>query len=141
MKRVLELTRCYRFPAAHVLRCDDFDDAENLRIFGKCANPAGHGHNYGLEVSVGGAPDPASGEIVDRDFLDALVDQRVIGRFGHRLLNEDPAFRTRVPTAENIARFCFAELAGPIAQGSTARLVRVRLHETRKNSFVCEEDS
>src|SRR5262249_32962394 len=98
---MIALTRRYRFPAAHVVRHPELSDAENARIYGKCANPAGHGHDYGLEVTVAGEIDPASGQIVARDRLDALVAQRVLDRFGHSLLNDDPAFAQRVPTAEN----------------------------------------
>jgi 6-pyruvoyltetrahydropterin/6-carboxytetrahydropterin synthase len=134
------LTRRYRFPAAHVLRHPDLADADNVRIYGKCANPAGHGHDYGLTITVAGDVDPASGQIIERDQLDALVDERVLERFGHALLNEDPAFADRVPTAENIALTAFSELAPAIASARPgARLVRVRLDETRKNSFETGE--
>ena len=137
---MIALTRRYRFPAAHVLRHSGLSDADNARIYGKCANPAGHGHDYGLEITVAGEVDPASGQIVGRDRLDALVAERVLDRFSHSLLNEDPAFTERVPTAENIALAAFAELAPAIAAARPgARLVRVRLEETRKNSFETGE--
>ena len=137
---MIALTRRYRFPAAHVLRHPGLSDADNARIYGKCANPAGHGHDYGLEITVAGEVDPASGQIVARDRLDALVAERVLDRFGHSLLNEDPAFAERVPTAENIALETFAQLAPAIAAlRPGARLVRVRLEETRKNSFETGE--
>ena len=132
---MIALTRRYRFPAAHVLAHPGLPADENERIYGKCANPAGHGHDYGLEVTVAGEVDPASGQVIDRDALDALVEERVLRRFGHRMLNDDPAFGTRVPTAENIALVIEAELAPEIARRSGARLARVRLEETRKNSF------
>ena len=137
---MIALTRRYRFPAAHVLRHPGLSDADNARIYGKCANPAGHGHDYAIEVTVAGEVDPASGQIVARDRLDALVAERVLDRFGHRLLNDDPAFAERVPTAENIAITTFAELERPIAAAQRgARLVRVRVEETRKNSFETGE--
>jgi len=130
------LTRRYRFPAAHILRHEALSDADNLRIYGKCANPAGHGHDYGLEITVAGEVDSSSGQIIARDRLDALVAERVLDRFGHRMLNEDPAFGQRVPTAENIALVIESELASAIAAARPgARLHRVRLEETRKNSF------
>ena len=138
---MIELTRCYRFPAAHVLARDDFSDAENRRVYGKCANPGGHGHNYGVEVTVRGPVDASTGEVMGRSELDALVAERVLARFGHRLLNEDPLFEGRVPTAENIARAIYAELEGPTARVGTARLVGVCVHETRKNSFAYREMS
>jgi 6-pyruvoyltetrahydropterin/6-carboxytetrahydropterin synthase len=131
---VISLTRRYRFSAAHVLRHASFSDAENERVYGKCANPTGHGHDYGLEITVAGEVDPRTGQIIDRARLDALVAERVLARFGHSLLNEDLAFAERVPTAENIALVVEAELAPAIAREG-ARLARVRLEETRKNAF------
>ncbi len=132
---MIALARRYRFAAAHVLRHPSLSDAENERVYGKCANPAGHGHDYGLEVAVAGQVDPVSGQVFDRDRLDALVRERVLDRFGHRLLNDDPAFAERVPTAENIALVIESELAPEIARRPGARLVRVRVEETRKNAF------
>jgi 6-pyruvoyltetrahydropterin/6-carboxytetrahydropterin synthase len=132
---VISLTRRYRFPAAHVLAHPSLSREENERTYGKCANPAGHGHDYGLEVTVGGEVDPQSGWLVEREALDALVSQRVLDRFGHCLLNEDPAFAERVPTAENIAAVIHRELADGIA-ALGARLVRVTLQETRRNRFA-----
>jgi 6-pyruvoyltetrahydropterin/6-carboxytetrahydropterin synthase len=137
---VIALTRCYRFPAAHVLAHPELSDADNARIYGKCANPGGHGHDYGLEITVTGEIDPISGQIFDREQLDALVGERVLDRFSHVLLNDDPAFAARVPTAENIALATFAELAPAVAAARPgARLVRVRLDETRKNHFETGE--
>jgi 6-pyruvoyltetrahydropterin/6-carboxytetrahydropterin synthase len=136
---LISLTRRYRFPAAHVLARADFSDAENRRVYGKCANPAGHGHDYGLEVTLTGPVDERTGEIADRERLDALVGERVLERFSHRMLNEDPLFRDRVPTAENIAQVVFERLEGAIAAAGAARLLRVRVVETRRNSFVYGE--
>jgi 6-pyruvoyltetrahydropterin/6-carboxytetrahydropterin synthase len=130
------LTRRYRLPAAHVLAHASFTPEENRRIYGKCANPAGHGHNYAVEVSVTGPLDPHSGRIIDPDALDAIFERRIAGRFGHRLLNDDPAFERCVPTGENLARVIHAELAPAIERAGTARLARVRVVETRRNSFV-----
>ena len=136
---MIELTRRYRFPAAHILCHDSFTPEENRRVYGKCANPGGHGHNYGLEVTVAGPVDEQTGELMSREQLDAVVEQRVLQRFGHRMLNDDELFRDRVPTAENIAGVIFARLEGPIAQEGRARLRRVRVLETRKNAFIYGE--
>lgn len=137
---MIEVTRRYRFPAAHVLRSAALSDAENVRIYGKCANPAGHGHDYGVEVSVGGPLDPRTGMIVPIARLDALMQRRVIDRLSHRLLNDDAWFATAVPTAENIALAIERELVAGIGETSaTARVVRVRVRETRRNSFACGE--
>jgi 6-pyruvoyltetrahydropterin/6-carboxytetrahydropterin synthase len=138
---VIELTRRYRFPAAHVLALPSASEAENRRIYGKCANPGGHGHNYGVEVTVAGPLDERTGRVLEPARLDALFAVKVADRFGHRLLNRDPAFRRQVPTAENIARVIFGELVAPISELGSARLVRVRIVETRRNSFVFGEMS
>ena len=136
---MIALTRRYGFPAAHVLRHPAFDEARNRRVYGQCANLAGHGHDYGLEITVTGPVDPASGQLVDRQALDGVVRERVLERFGSRLLNEDPAFAECVPTAENIASVIHEELSQPLRTRCGARLVRVRLRETRKNSFSIGE--
>jgi 6-pyruvoyltetrahydropterin/6-carboxytetrahydropterin synthase len=136
---LITLTRRYRFPAAHVLRSPRLSDSENERTYGKCANPAGHGHDYGLEVSIAGPLDARSGTILAVDRLDAIVRERVLDRLSHRLLNDDPWFETRVPTAEQIALVLEAELAAAIAAESSARLVGIRLLETRRNFFACGE--
>ncbi len=137
--RVVRLTRRYRFPAAHVLAHPAFSAAENRRIYGKCANPAGHGHDYGIEVSVEGPVDPRTGRVVEPGRLDGIVAARVLERFSHRLLNADPLFAGRVPTAENVARAIYERLAEPVAAGSAARVVEVRVQETRRNSFAYGE--
>ena len=136
---MIELTRRYRFPAAHILCHASFTPEENRRVFGKCANPGGHGHNYGLEVTVAGPVDERTGELMSRERLDAVVEERVLQRFGHRMLNDDEIFHDRVPTAENIAAAIFTRLEGAIAQAGSARLRRVRLLETRKNAFIYGE--
>ena len=138
---MITLTRCYRFPAAHVLALRDATDAENRRLYGKCANPAGHGHDYGVEVTVAGPVDERTGRLYDPARLDAIFEERVASRLAHRNLNEVPLFAERdlVPTAENIARVVFDELAEPIAASGAARLARVRIVETQRNSFVYGE--
>jgi 6-pyruvoyltetrahydropterin/6-carboxytetrahydropterin synthase len=117
------------------LRSEALEDAENERIFGKCANPNGHGHNYGVEVSVAGAVDEQTGQIVPIEDLDRIFDRSVRERFSHRMLNELEPFASCVPTAENIARVIHDVLAPEVAQATGARLVRVRIVETRRNTF------
>jgi 6-pyruvoyltetrahydropterin/6-carboxytetrahydropterin synthase len=136
---VIALTRRYRFPAAHVLRSAALSDAANERVYGKCANPAGHGHDYGLEVTLAGTPDESSGALVPLDRLDAVVEERVLARLSHRLLNDDPWFATAVPTAEMIALAIESELRAALADLPNARVARVRLLETRRNAFACGE--
>jgi len=137
---MIELTRSYRFPAAHLLARDDLSQEENERLYGKCANPAGHGHNYGIEVTVTGPVSEATGEVMSRERLDDLVGEHVVKRFAHRMLNQDELFTELVPTAENIAIVVHGQLAAPIAASGGARLVRVRVLETRKNTFVYGDD-
>ncbi len=132
---IVALTRCYRFAAAHVLRSPELSDADNERVYGKCANPAGHGHDYGLEVTVTGPVDPGTGHVLPPDQLDAVVEGAVLDRFSHRMLNEDPLFETVVPTAENIARVAHRELESALVAHAPARLARVRVRETRRNHF------
>lgn len=132
---MIQLTRRYRFPAAHVLRHPSLSDAENQRIYGKCAHPAGHGHDYGVEVTVTGPVDAASGSIVPPALLDEIVGEHVLDPFSHSLLNQLEPFRDLVPTAENIARVLYQAIAPALAQRSGARLVRVGVVETRRNRF------
>ena len=103
-------------------------------MFGKCANPNGHGHNYGVEVTVTGPVDERTGRIISPELLDRIFDERIPQRFARRHLNDDEAFRELVPTAENIARVIHADLAPEIASRSSAEVLRVRVVETRRNS-------
>jgi 6-pyruvoyltetrahydropterin/6-carboxytetrahydropterin synthase len=130
---MIELTRRYELPAAHVLASTALSDEENRRIFGKCANPGGHGHNYLVDVTVAGPLDEVTGEIVPLGLLDEIFDARVRSQYGHGLLNELERFALRVPTAENIVRDVYEELAPELARRGAARLVRVKLRETSNN--------
>lgn len=132
---MIAVTRRYGFPAAHVLRHPALSEAENERIYGKCANPNGHGHDYGLEVTVSGEPDAAHGHVIDPERLDDIVRKEVLERFAHRTLNDDPLFDTRVPTAENIAVVVHERLREPVAAACGGRLMRVRIVETARNHF------
>ena len=131
----MELTRRYSFPAAHVLTHASLSAEENCRVYGKCANPNGHGHDYQVELTMRGARHPQTGRIVELDLLDEIYQQRVGSRFSHRMLNDDPAFAELVPTGENLALVIHEELADELERRSTARLVRVRVVETRRNAF------
>jgi 6-pyruvoyltetrahydropterin/6-carboxytetrahydropterin synthase len=133
--RSVRLTRRFRFPAAHVLASRALPDAENQRVFGKCANPNGHGHDYGVEVSVEGAVDPESGQVVSPALLEGLFDEEIRARYAHCLLNDLERFATRVPTAENIALAIFDDLAPLVALHTSAKLAKVRVVETSKNYF------
>ncbi len=127
-----ELCRRYRFAASHRLHSARLSAEENQRVYGKCANPYGHGHNYVLEVSVSGAVDPATGMIANLTELDGYVARQVLQAFDHRNLNEEvAAFRSVVPTTENLCVEIYTRLKG----FPDARLERVRVEETGNNSF------
>ncbi|MGA9185932.1 MAG: 6-carboxytetrahydropterin synthase [Candidatus Acidiferrales bacterium] len=126
------LTRRYRFAASHRLHSPKLSEAENRRIYGKCANPHGHGHNYSLEVTLGGVVDPATGMIANLAELDPFVEREVLEAFDHRNLNEEvPEFAAVVPTTENVCRAIFRRLQ----KFPAARLARIRIEETSLNSF------
>ena len=128
----VELGRRYRFAASHRLHTERLSETENVRVFGKCANPYGHGHNYVLEISVSGDVDPATGMIANLADLDSFVHGKVLDEFDCRSLNEDvPAFRDLVPTTENLCIEIFDRLKG----FPNAKLERVRVQETTNNSF------
>lgn len=128
----IELTRRYRFAASHRLHSPRLGAEENRRIYGKCNNRYGHGHNYVVEVSVSGPVDPATGMIAHLGELDAFVEREVVEAFDHRYLNEEvEAFRQRVPTTENLC----IEIYHRLKPFSRATLERVRIEETRLNSF------
>jgi 6-pyruvoyltetrahydropterin/6-carboxytetrahydropterin synthase len=133
--RVRLVSSCY-FSAAHRLHREDWDEATNRRVFDKCNNPNGHGHTYGLEVTVEGEIDPESGYVMDFGELKRLVQEHVVRRLDRRHLNFDVDFLRGVnPTAENIAVGIWGELEGRVRP---ARLVRIALNETEKNRVVCE---
>ena len=138
------LTRRYRFSAGHRLHNDAFGAEENRRVYGKCNNPNGHGHNYLLEVTVGGTIDPATGMIIDLVAMDGIVNQQVLEKFDHKNLNLDMEnFRTQVPTTENLCREIYKLLRDPLEQAGAnrgLRLDRIRLEETSLNSFESVAD-
>ena len=122
------------FSAAHRLNNPKFDAEWNRRTFDKCNNPGGHGHNYSLQVSVRGKIHPDSGMVIDLAKLKEIMRERVIDRVDHRNLNEDVDFlHGIIPTAENLARAFWRQLAPAIHQGT---LYEVALQETEKNSVV-----
>jgi 6-pyruvoyltetrahydropterin/6-carboxytetrahydropterin synthase len=128
----VELGRRYRFAASHRLHTDALSEEENARVFGKCNNPYGHGHNYVLEIAVSGKIDEATGMIANLAELDAFVEREVLAEFDHRSLNQDVAvFHQIVPTTENLC----IEIYRRLKKFPGARLERVRVQETSNNSF------
>jgi len=128
----IHLTRRYSFSASHRLHNPALSEAENNRVYGKCNNPYGHGHNYVVEVTVSGVPDPATGMVANLVDLDGFVQREVLDAFDHRYLNEEvPLFRDHVPTTENLCVEIYCRLRAFPA----ARLERIRIEETGLNSF------
>jgi 6-pyruvoyltetrahydropterin/6-carboxytetrahydropterin synthase len=126
------LTRRYHFSASHRLDCEALSPQENRDVYGKCNNPHGHGHNYRLEVSVGGPVDRATGMVMNMADLDALVGRSVVERFHLANLNVDPLFGREVPTTENLCRAIHHLLARELPAG---KLDRIRVEETENNFF------
>lgn len=122
------LTRKAEFSAAHYYHNPEFSAEENQRIFGKCSNLNGHGHNYTLEVTVKGEVDARSGFVVDLKELKDVMHREVIDAMDHRFLNKEIAeFRDRIPTTENIAISIWNRLQPKLR---VAQMHRVRLYET-----------
>jgi 6-pyruvoyltetrahydropterin/6-carboxytetrahydropterin synthase len=127
--------RRYLISASHRLHADALSAEENRATYGKCNNANGHGHNYVVEVLVGGVVDPETGMVVDMVALDQAVRTKVIDRFDHTNLNLDPLFQNRVPTTENLCRVVFGLLKDTLPAGE---LEHVRVEETENNFFECD---
>jgi len=124
---LLYLTRKAEFAASHYYHNPELSPEENRRLFGKCNNPNGHGHNYVLEVTVKGEVDPRSGFVVDLKQLKETMHREVLDAMDHRFLNKEvPEFATRIPTTENLAIAIWQRLAPKL---SNAKLHRVRVYE------------
>jgi len=140
---VYRVTRRYAFAASHRLHSPEFTEEQNRRLYGKCNNPYGHGHNYVVEVSACGPLDAAE-RAVDIQALDRLVAGQVLEPFDHRNLNtEVAAFEGPVPTSENLA----AEICRRLKRNWTSafpgpwpRLEKVRIAETARNIFEVGAD-
>jgi 6-pyruvoyltetrahydropterin/6-carboxytetrahydropterin synthase len=126
--RMIRITRKIEFSAAHFYHNPNFSAEENRRVFGKCNNPHGHGHNYVLEVTIAGEPDPTTGMVLDLKELKDILQAEVMERMDHRHLNyEVPELAGQIPTCENIAALIWKLLEPKIKSG---KLDRVRLYES-----------
>jgi 6-pyruvoyltetrahydropterin/6-carboxytetrahydropterin synthase len=124
---MIYLTRKCEFSASHYYHNPDWSDEQNRRVFGKCANLNGHGHNYTLEVTVKGEVDPVTGFVVDLKELKDILNREVVDAMDHRHLNKEvPEFATKIPTTENIAISIWQRLEKKL---NVAKLHRVRLYE------------
>ncbi|MBI4166358.1 MAG: 6-carboxytetrahydropterin synthase [Acidobacteria bacterium] len=125
---MIYVTRRAEFAASHYYHNPKFSAEENRRIFGKCNNPHGHGHNYAVEVTVAGEVDPATGMVMDLKELKKILEKEVLDLMDHRFLNKEvPAFATTIPTTENIAIEIWKLIAPKLRIG---KLHRIRLYET-----------
>jgi 6-pyruvoyltetrahydropterin/6-carboxytetrahydropterin synthase len=130
-KTVVEITKQVEFSACHRLYNPSFPDDRNWKVFGICNNPNGHGHNYVLDVTLSGEPDPETGMIIDLKQLKEILDDLLISRVDHKNLNLDVDFlRDCVPTVENLVIRFWDVLDGRIPD---CRLHELVLHESRTN--------
>jgi 6-pyruvoyltetrahydropterin/6-carboxytetrahydropterin synthase len=128
MKNTVYLTRKAEFSASHYYHNPDLSPEENQRLFGKCNNLNGHGHNYTLEVTVEGEVDAKTGFVLDLKQLKEVLNREVLDAFDHRHLNKEvPEFATQIPTTENIAIAIWRRLEPKL---SGAKIHRVRVYET-----------
>ena len=140
---MFRVTRGYRFAASHRLHAAALTEEENRRVYGKCNNPYGHGHNYVVEVSVRGPLDERSGTAVDVPLLDGLVAREVLAPFEHGNLNAAAAFANVVPTSENLAVEICRRLKrnwSSVFAGEWPRLEKIRIEETARNIFEIDAD-
>jgi len=125
------LSRRYHLSASHRLHSEAYTAAQNQSTYGKCNNPHGHGHNYVIEITVGGPVDETTGMVCDLGELDAFAQTNLLDRFDEMNLNTLDPFRDVVSTTENFT----IEVHRIFASFSGAKLTRVRVEETSNNSF------
>jgi 6-pyruvoyltetrahydropterin/6-carboxytetrahydropterin synthase len=125
------LTRRAVFSASHYYWSESWSAEKNQQVFGRCANRNGHGHNYTLEVTVAGEPDPVTGFVVDLKWLKDVMEREVLSAYDHKHLNlETPEFKNAIPTTENIAIAAWKRLEPAINDAGGAKLSRIRVYET-----------
>jgi 6-pyruvoyltetrahydropterin/6-carboxytetrahydropterin synthase len=141
---MFRVTRRYEFAASHRLHAPQLSAENNRRLYGKCNNPYGHGHNYVVEVSARGPIDAGTGRAVDTAALDELVKRQVLEAFEHRNLNaEIEAFQHMVPTSENLGVEIFRRLQQNwtmVFPGDWPKLEKIRIAETPRNIFEVTTD-
>jgi 6-pyruvoyltetrahydropterin/6-carboxytetrahydropterin synthase len=141
---VFRVTRRYQFAASHRLYTPLVSEEANRRLYGKCAQPYGHGHNYVIEVSARGPLEAHSGRAVDLAILDELVRRQVLEPMDHRNLNlEVEVFRRTVPTSENLGVEICRRLKrnwSTVFAGDWPKLETIRIQETSRNAFEIRAD-
>lgn len=139
---IVRATRRVHFSAAHRIHRPDWPDERNREVFGDCANPNWHGHNYELDVTVEGPVDPETGYVLDLKILRDLLDARVVGDVDHKNLNVEVSWLAGVnPTTENLVVAIWNRMADQLPPG--VRLARLVLHETPRNAveYTGEDDA
>ena len=135
--RKIDVTRTIEFNAAHRLYNPEFSEEKNKRIYGKCSNAYGHGHNYELEITVSGNVDPATGFLLDMKELKKILEQEIMNRFDHKHLNYDvEELKDTVPSTEVLALTVWDLLEKTLQRytNNEIKLHEVKIHETSKNS-------
>jgi len=128
---MIYITRKVHFNAAHRMHNPSWDEAKNKEVFGPCNNPNGHGHNYELEITICGEPNPETGYIIDLRDLNTIIEQKILAQVDHRHLNHDvPFMQGIIPSSENFAMAIWQQLEAALPTG---RLYAVRLYETPRN--------
>ncbi len=131
---MIYLSKTLDFAAAHRLHNPALSDDENIRLFGKCNNPRGHGHNYVLEVTVCGEPDATTGAVCDVYSLERAIHEHCVDKLDHKFLNEDvPEMEGVISSTENLCDVIWRMLTGHIP--APAKLHRIRLWETERSCF------
>lgn len=131
MGKKISVYRKEHFNAAHRLHNDDWDEATNYKVFGKCNNPNYHGHNYELIVKITGEIDDATGYLIDLKVLSDIIEKNVLDKFDHKNLNQDCVeFKNLNPTAENIAIVIYEILRSQLKKELD---IQIRLYETERN--------
>lgn len=139
---IVRATRRVHFSAAHRIHRPDWPDERNREVFGDCANPNWHGHNYELDVTVEGPVDPETGYVLDLKILRDLLEARVVGDVDHKNLNVEVSWLAGVnPTTENLVVAIWNRMADRLPTG--VRLARLVLHETPRNAveYTGEDDA
>lgn len=131
--KTVYVTRRERFNAAHKLWNPSWDEATNLKTFGKCANPNWHGHNYDLFVTVKGEPHPDTGYCIDLKFMSDIIEEHVLSKMDHRNLNLDVPFLEGKMTSCEIVVIAIWEQLEPYLSNSTHQLHSIKLYETENN--------
>lgn len=130
---MIYITRQEHFNAAHRLFCSDFSDEKNLEVFGKCSNPNWHGHNYKLQVTVGGSVNQETGFVINLKILSTIIQECVIEKIDHKNINIEVDFmKGQLASTENLAIAIWNQLEEPVNK-QHGHLIKIALHETESN--------